>query len=96
MRNIGFEGIRHGKKIKTTWPDKALSRPMRRVNRQYCPAMPNQLWMSDITYVLTWHEFVYVAFLIDSFANKIVGWCASRSQQVYPNTAENLALTIRS
>ena len=43
--------------------------------------MPNQLWVSDFTYVSTWQGFVYVAFVIDTFANKIVGWRASRSQQ---------------
>jgi len=81
MRDIGIEGVRHGKKGKTTWPDKALPCPMDRVNRQFCATMPNQLWVSDFTYVSTWQGFVYVAFVIDTFANKIVGWRASRSQQ---------------
>jgi transposase InsO family protein len=64
---------------KTTWPDKSLPCPLDRVNRQFRAAMPNQLWVSDFTYVSTWQGFVYVAFLIDTFANKIVGWRASRS-----------------
>ena len=81
MRDIGIEGVRRGKKIKTTWPDKALPCPMDRVNRQFRATMPNQLWVSDFTYVSTWQGFVYVAFVIDTFANKIVGWRASRSQQ---------------
>ena len=81
MRNIGIEGVRRGKKIKTTWPDKALPCPMDRVNRQFRATMPNQLWVSDFTYVSTWQGFVYVAFVIDTFANKIVGWRVSRSQQ---------------
>jgi len=81
MRDIGIEGVRRGKKIKTTWPDKALPCPLDRVNRQFRATMPNQLWVSDFTYVSTWQGFVYVAFVIDTFANKIVGWRASRSQQ---------------
>ena len=81
MRDIGFEGVRRGKKVKTTWPDKALPCPMDRVNRQFRATMPNQLWVSDFTYVSTWQGFVYVAFVIDTFANKIVGWRASKSQQ---------------
>ena len=81
MRDIGIEGVRRGKKIKTTWPDKALPCPLDRVNRQFRAMMPNQLWVSDFTYVSTWQGFVYVAFVIDTFANKIVGWRASRSQQ---------------
>jgi len=64
---------------KTTWPDKSLPCPLDRVNRQFRTAMPNQLWVSDFTYVSTWQGFVYVAFVIDTFANKIVGWRASRS-----------------
>jgi transposase InsO family protein len=64
---------------KTTWSDKSLPCPLDRVNRQFRAAMPNQLWVSDFTYVSTWQGFVYVAFLIDTFANKIVGWRASRS-----------------
>ena len=81
MRDIGIEGVWRGKKVKTTWPDKALPCPMDRVNRQFRATMPNQLWVSDFTYVSTWQGFVYVAFVIDTFANKIVGWRASRSQQ---------------
>jgi len=61
--------------------DKALPCPMDRVNRQFRATMPNQLWVSDFTYVSTWQGFVYVAFVIVTFANKIVGWRASRSQQ---------------
>ena len=81
MRDIGIEGVRRGKKVKTTWPDKALPCPMDRVNRKFRATMPNQLWVSDFTYVSTWQGFVYVAFVIDTFANKIVGWRASKSQQ---------------
>lgn len=81
MRDIGIKGVRLGKTVKTTWPDKALASPLDRVNRRFRATMPNQLWVSDFTYVSTWQGFVYVAFVIDTFANKIVGWRASRSQQ---------------
>ena len=81
MRDIGIRGVRRGKKIKTTWPDKALPSPLDLVNRQFRATMPNQLWVADFTYVSTWQGFVYVAFVIDTFANKIVGWRASKSQQ---------------
>jgi putative transposase len=74
MRDIGIEGVRRGKKIKTTWPDKALPCPMDRVNRQFRATIPNQLRVSDFTYVSPRKGFVYVAFVIDTFANKVVGW----------------------
>ena len=70
MRDIGIEGVRRGKKIRTTWPDRALPCPLDRVNRQFHATMSNQLWVSDFTYVSTWQGFVYVAFVIDTFANK--------------------------
>ena len=62
MRDIGIKGVRRSKKIKTTWPDKALPCPLDLVNRQFRATMPNQLWVSDFTYVSTWQGFVYVAF----------------------------------
>lgn len=71
MRDIGIEGVRRGKKIKTTWPNKDLPCPVDWVNRQLWVTMPNQLWVLDFTYVSTWQGFVYVAFVIDTFANKI-------------------------
>lgn len=81
MRDMGVEGVRRGKRVKTTRPDKALPCPLDHVNRQFRAAVPNQLWVSDFTYVSTWQGFVYVAFVIDTFANRIVGWRASKSQQ---------------
>ena len=81
MRDIGIEGVRRGETVKTTWPDTALPCPMDRVIRPFRASMPNQLWVSDFPYVSTWQGFEYVAFVIDTFANKIVGWRTSRSQQ---------------
>lgn len=79
MQDIGIEGVIRGKKPKTTIPDKALPCPLDRVNRQFHAPAPNVLWVSDFTYVATWQGFVYVAFVIDVFARRIVGWRASRT-----------------
>ena len=78
MKDIGIEGVIRGKTPKTTIPDKALPCPLDRVNRQFQAPAPNVLWVSDFTYVATWLGFVYVAFVIDVFARRIVGWRASR------------------
>ena len=79
MRDIGIEGVIRGKKPKTTMPDKALPCPVDRVNRQFQATAPNVLWVSDFTYVATWQGFVYVAFVIDVYARRIVGRRASRT-----------------
>ena len=55
--------------------------PLDRVNRQFRAERPNQLWVSDFTYVSTWQGLVYVAFVIDVFARRIVGWRVSSSMQ---------------
>ncbi|MEM8637068.1 MAG: IS3 family transposase [Pseudomonadota bacterium] len=79
MKDLGFEGVVRGKKPKTTIPDKALPCPLDKVNRQFRAPAPNVLWVSDFTYVATWQGFVYVAFVIDVFARRIVGWRVSRA-----------------
>ena len=79
MKDIGIEGVIRGKKPRTTIPDKALPCPLDRVNRQFHALAPNVLWVSDFTYIATWQGFVYVAFVIDVFARRIVGWRASRT-----------------
>ena len=79
MKDIGIEGVIRGKKPTTTFQDKALPCPLDRVNRQFHAPAPNVLWVSDFTYVATWQGFVYVAFVIDVFARRIVGWRASRT-----------------
>ncbi|MBB3312281.1 transposase InsO family protein [Rhizobium sp. BK196] len=75
----GLQGIIRGKPIRTTISDKAAPCPLDRVNRQFFAPAPNMLWLSDFTYVATWQGFVYVAFVIDAFARRIVGWRASRT-----------------
>ena len=79
MKDICIEGVIRGKKPRTTISDKALPRPLDRVNRQCHAPAPNVLWVSDFSYVATWHGFVYVAFVIDVFARRIVGWRESRT-----------------
>lgn len=79
MKELGIEGVIRGKKPRTTIPDKGLACPLDRVNRQFHAPAPNILWVSDFTYVATWQGFVYVAFVIDVFARRIVGWRASRT-----------------
>lgn len=78
MHLHGLQGVVRGQK-KTTIPDAAQPCPDDKVNRQFVAAMPNQLWVSDFTYVSTWAGMVYVAFVIDVFARKIVGWRVSTS-----------------
>ncbi len=79
MRIIGLQGVIRGKPVRTTISDRATPCPQDRVNRQFQAPAPNMLWVSDFTYVATWQGFVYVAFVIDTFARRIVGWRVSRT-----------------
>jgi len=79
MRAMGLQGVVRGKPVRTTVSDKAAPCPQDKVNRQFQAPRPNALWVSDFTYVATWAGFVYVAFVIDTFARRIVGWRASRT-----------------
>jgi len=79
MRAQGWRGVIRGKTVRTTVPDAKAPCPLDRVNREFHAERPNQLWVSDFTYVSTWQGFVYVAFVIDVFARYIVGWRVSRS-----------------
>jgi putative transposase len=81
MKRLGLAGVRRGKVVRTTMPDKAVPCPLDRVNRQFRADRPNQLWVSDFTYVSTWQGWLYVAFVIDVFARRIVGWRVSRSMR---------------
>ena len=80
MRGMGLRGVIRGKHIRTTFSDKAAPCPADHVNRQFHAPRPNVLWVSDFTYVSTWTGFVYVAFVIDVYARRIVGWRVSRTQ----------------
>ena len=81
MSRIGLEGVRRGKVVQTTVPDRHAICPLDRVHRQFRADQPNQLWVSDFTYVSTWQGWLYVAFVIDVFARRIVGWRVSSSMK---------------
>ena len=81
MRRLGLRGVMRGKRVRTTLSDTKAPCPLDRVNREFRAERPNQLWVSDFTYVSTWQGFVYVAFVIDVFARRIVGWRVSSSMQ---------------
>ncbi len=77
MRNMGIEGVRRGKRVRTTIPDVSKPCPRDLVNRVFHADRPNRLWVADFTYVSTWQGWLYVAFVIDAYAKRIVGWRAS-------------------
>jgi transposase InsO family protein len=79
MRRLGLAGATRGKPAKTTVSDRNAPCPLDRVNRRFQAPAPNRLWVADFTYVATWAGFVYVAFVIDTFARRIVGWRVSRT-----------------
>ena len=79
MGLLGLQGVRRGKTPRTTIADPKAPCPLDRVNRQFRAERPNQLWVSDFTYVSTWQGWVYVAFVIDVFSRRIVGWRQSSS-----------------
>jgi transposase InsO family protein len=79
MQDLGLSGVVRGRKVKTTVADDAAARPLDLVCREFTASRPNQLWVSDLTYVATWQGFAYVAFVIDVYSRMIVGWRASRS-----------------
>ena len=79
MRDLGLRGVIRGRRVKTTVPSEVRDRPMDLVKREFQASRPNALWVADLTYVATWGGFVYVAFVIDAFARRIVGWRVSSS-----------------
>jgi putative transposase len=81
MHDLGLRGVVRGRRVRTTIPDELAARPQDLVQRNFTATRPNQLWVSDFTYVATWRGVVYVAFVIDVFARRIVGWRASTSMR---------------
>ena len=80
MRDLGMAGARRGKRVTTTRPALTITaRPADLVQRWFRPPAPNRLWVADFTYVSTWSGMVYVAFVIDAYARRILGWRASTS-----------------
>ncbi|WP_409520560.1 IS3 family transposase [Melaminivora sp.] len=83
MRRMGLRGVMRGKVVRTTISDAKAACPLDLVNRQFRAERPNQLWVSDFTYVSTWQGWLYVAFVIDVFARRIVGWRVSSSMRTH-------------
>jgi transposase InsO family protein len=81
MRRLGLRGVMRGKVVRTTISDAKAPCPLDKVHRQFKADRPNQLWVSDFTYVSTWQGWQYVAFVIDVFARRIVGWRVSSSMR---------------
>lgn len=79
MRQMGLRGAVRGRRFKTTIPDASCPRLADLVERNFTVSRSNALWVADLTYVATWSGFVCVAFVIDAFARRIVGWRVSRS-----------------
>ena len=79
MRSMGLAGVVRGKRVRTTVPDASAERPLDLVDRNFTAPAPNRLWVADITHVSTWAGVAYVAFVIDAFSRRIVGWrvCSS-------------------
>ena len=80
MQDLGLDGVTRGRRFKvTTRAEEGSPRPLDLVERDFTAERPNQLWVSDLTYVATWRGFVYVAFVIDVFSRRIVDWRVSSS-----------------
>jgi putative transposase len=79
MRELDLAGARRGKRVRTTVPAADAARPADLVRRQFSPAAPDRLWVADFTYVPAWTGMVYVAFVIDAYSRRILGWRAARS-----------------
>ena len=81
MREHGLQGVVRGKARRTTIADEAADRPTDLVERDFTATAPNRLWVADFTYVATWSGVVYVAFVIDAFSRRIVGWKADTTMR---------------
>jgi transposase InsO family protein len=81
MRSLGLAGVVRGARVRTTVPDPVAERPQDLVHRQFAARRPDELWVADFTYVATWQGMVYVAFVIDVFSRRIVGWRASAAMR---------------
>jgi putative transposase len=81
MRDLGLEGARRGKRHRTTMPDAGAARPADLVQRRFTPSRPDRLWVADFTHVATWAGAVYVAFVLDAYSRRILGWRAARSMK---------------
>ena len=81
MRELGIQGARRGREVRTTKPDETAERPPDLVDRRFVASRPNELWVTDLTYVATWAGTVYVCFIVDVFSRMIVGWRAATNMR---------------
>jgi putative transposase len=81
MRQAGLEGVVRGKVRRTTIADESADRPPDLVDRDFSASAPNRLWLADFTYVASWSGVVYVAFVIDAYSRRIVGWKADTNMR---------------
>ena len=81
MRDLGLAGARRGRRVRTTIPGAAAARPADLVRRRFSPPAPDRLWVADFTYVPTWAGMTYVAFVIDAYSRRILGWRAATSMK---------------
>ncbi len=79
MRQLGLAGVVRRHRVRTTIPEPDAHRPRDLVRRRFEASAPDPLWVADLTYVPTWVGFVYVAFVIDAFSRRIVGWRVASS-----------------
>ena len=79
MRDLGIQGVHRGKRVRTTVRNDGDELPGDKVNRDFSPTAPNRLWVADFTYVSTWSGWAYVAFVVDAYARRILGWSVSGS-----------------
>ncbi len=93
MRVAGVRGVQRSRKVFTTRPDAALLKPADLVQRRFVADGPRRLWVADVTYVATWSGFAYVAFVIDVYSRRIVGWnvAATLKADILPLQALNMA-----
>jgi putative transposase len=81
MSELGLVGARRGRQVRTTVSDAAAARPADLVERNFNPTAPNRTWVADFTYVPTWSGMVYVAFVLDAYSRRILGWRAAPSMK---------------
>ena len=74
MKTLGIEGVRRGRRVRTTRPDDQADRSPDLVERDFTATEPNRLWVTDLTFVPTWQGVAYVCFIVDAFSRMIVGW----------------------
>ena len=74
MRELGIQGVRRGRRVFTTRRDDTAARHPDLVQRVFTATRPNQLWVTDLTYVATWSGVAYVCLIVDAFSRMIVGW----------------------